>query len=58
MLVFRRVSAEQYAALLEFCAYNDVQYELKTLGKTVLMFGLPRSVWHRLDYTGLATAEQ
>lgn len=54
-MVFRRVTADQYAALIEFCTYEDIAYEIKTLGKTTLMFGLPRSVWRRLDYSTLAS---
>lgn len=50
-MVFRRVTAEQYARLVEFCTYEDVQYEIKTLGKTTLMFGLSRGIWRRLDYS-------
>ena len=53
-MVFRRVTADQYAALIEFCTYEDITYEIKTLGKKTLMFGLPRNVWRMLDYSNLA----
>ena len=52
-MVFRRVTAEQFAALVEFCAYEEIAYELKTLGKKTLMFGLPREVWRRLEYASV-----
>lgn len=53
-MVFRRVNAEQYAALVEFCMEHDISYELKTAGKTALLFGLSLRDWRTIDYGALA----
>jgi hypothetical protein len=52
-MVFRRVTPDQYARLVDFCIYEEIAFELKTLGKTTLMFGLPNAVWRRIDYGNL-----
>lgn len=52
-MVFRRVTAEQYAFLLDYVNSEGVPYEIKTLGK-VLMFGMSRYHWRKLDYVGVA----
>ena len=53
-MAFRRVNAEQYVELFDFCMKNDINFELKTLDKTTLLFGLDRQVWHAIDYGALA----
>jgi len=52
-MVFRRVTAEQYAFLYDYVHAEGIQYEIKTLGKT-LMFGMSRYDWKRLDFAGVA----
>lgn len=53
-MAFRRVNAEQYVELCNFCMENDIVYELKMRDKTTLLFGLDRRVWHAIDYGALA----
>lgn len=48
-MVFRRVDGEQYAALVKWCLENDIKYELKAFGRT-LMFGLQRGDWRKIDF--------
>jgi hypothetical protein len=52
-MVFRRVTAEQYSFLYDYVHTEDIPYEIKTLGKT-LMFGMSRYDWRRLDFAGAA----
>jgi hypothetical protein len=54
-MVFRKVGAELWDALVYHCTYNDIPYELKIdEDKKTLLFGMAREHWKAVEFGEMA----